>query len=303
MKKVLLLFIILLGLTSCKENTEKQTTSDETSNTIEISAEMTEEQKDLKKSAIPIKSLSKLSNKIYDEIANFEILMIGEMQGTNEPAEFAYGLCELITEHEDNVIMAMEIRSSLMNNLSDEMSISQLKELDFFRRKNFDGRNGVAMLDLIYNSIQNEKIILKFIDKYYPSSPRDSSMYMEIRDIRNTHPDSKIVTLTGNVHNSIAPLFDKERIAGYLLKDTTNFDSKKIMSIHHAFSEGSMFNNDGTGIKIRDIDREENIYNTTLSHEMFLCEKFPEEQNRYTHILYTDKVTASGKIEKDDNNR
>jgi len=300
MKKVLLLFIILLGLTSCKENTEKQTTSDETSNTIENSAEMTEKQKDLKKSAIPIKSLSKLSNKIYDEIANFEILMIGEMHGTNEPAEFAYGLCELIAKHEGNVIMAMEIRASLMNNLSDEMSISELKELDFFRGKNFDGRNGIAWLDLVYKGIKNDGIILKFIDNSYQSSTRDSSMYREIRNIHNKYPNTKIVTLTGNVHNSFTPLFDKVRIGGYLLKDSVNFDSKKIMSINHDYSEGSMLNNDGTGLKISTIERKENIYNTTLSHEMFLYKKFPEEQNRCTHILYTDKVTASGIIEKDD---
>ncbi|MCK0110497.1 hypothetical protein MWU58_14455 [Flavobacteriaceae bacterium S0825] len=261
---------------------------------------MTEEQKDLKKSAIPIKSLSKLSNKIYDEIANFEILMVGEMHGTKEPAEFVYGLCNLITESEKKVILALEIRASQMENLSNEMSIAQLKELDFFRRENFDGRNGVSMLDLIYNSIQNERIILKFIDNYYPSSTRDSSMYMEIRNIYNKHPNTKIVTLTGNVHNSFTPIFDKVRIGGYLLKDSVNFDSKKIMSINHVYSEGSMLNNDGTGLKISTIERKENIYNTTLSHEMFLYKKFPEEQNEYTHILYTDKVTASGIVEKDD---
>ena len=300
MKKILSLLIILIGFTTCKENTEKQTTSDETSNTIENSAEMTEEQKDLKKRAIPIKSLSKLSNKIYDEIANFEILMIGEMHGTNEPAEFAYGLCNLITKSEKNVVLALEIRSSQMNNLSDEMSITQLKELDFFRRENFDGRNGVSMLNLIYKSNQNERIILKFIDNPYPSSTRDSSMYTEIRNIHNKYPNTKIVTLTGNGHNSLIPIFDKERIGGYLLKDSVNFDSKTIMSINHVFSEGTMFNNDGTGIKITTIEREDNTYNSTLSHNMFLYKKLPEKQNEYTHILYTDKVTASGKIEKDD---
>jgi len=257
----------------------------------------------LKENAIPIKDISKLNQQIYKEISDYNIIMVGEMHGTKEPAEFVHGLCNLITESEKKVVLALEIRASQMENLSNEMSIAQLKELEFFRRENFDGRNGVSMLDLIYKSIKNEKIILKFIDNYYPSSPRDSSMYMEIRHIRHTHPDSKIVTLTGNVHNSITPLFDKERIAGYLLKDTANFDSKKIMSINHAFSEGSMFNNDGTGIKIRDIEREENIYNTTLSHEIFLSKKFPEEQNRYTHILFTDKVTASGRITKDDNYR
>ncbi|MGJ8549596.1 hypothetical protein [Winogradskyella wichelsiae] len=300
MKKILALFIVLIGLTSCKENTEKQTTSDETLNSIDNSVELTEEQKNLKKNAIPIQNLSKLCDKIYDEIANNEIIMIGEMHGTNEPAEFAYGLCNLITKSEENVVLALEIRSSQMNNLSDEMSITQLKELDFFRRKNFDGRNGESMLNLIYKSIQNERVIIKFIDNYYPSSTRDSSMYREIRNIHNKYPNTKIVTLTGNVHNSFKPLFDEVRIGGYLLKDSVNFDSKKIMSINHVFSEGSMLNNDGTGVKINTIERENNIYNTTLSHDMFLYKKFPEEQNRCTHILYTDKVTASGIVKKDD---
>lgn len=300
MKNILILLIILIGLTSCKDNSKKQTVPDETSNAIDNSVEMTEEQKHLKKNAIPIENLSKLSNKIYDEIANHEIIMIGEMHGTTEPAEFAYGLCELIAKHEDKVIMAMEIRSSLMNNLSDGMSISELKELDFFHQKNFDGRNGVAWLDLVYKSIQNERMILKFIDNSYPSATRDSSMYMEIRNIHNTYPNTKIVTLTGNVHNSFVPRHDKERIGGYLLKDSVNFDSKKIMSIRHVFSEGKMLNNDLTGLKMRTIEREENIYNTTLSYEMFLCKKFPKEQNQYTHTLYTDKVTASEIIKKDD---
>ena len=300
MKKILSLLIILIGLTSCKKNTEKRTASDETLNSIDNSVELTEEQKNLKKNAIPIENLYKLSDRIYDEIANYEIIMIGEMHGTNEPAEFAYGLCNLITKSEKKVVLALEIRSSQMNGLSDEMSITQLKELDFFRRENFDGRNGVSMLNLIYKSNQNKRIILKFIDNHYPSSTRDSSMYREIRNIYNKYPNTKIVTLTGNVHNSFIPLFDKVRIGGYLVKDTANFDSKKIMSINHVYSEGTMFNNDGTGIKISTIEREDNIYNTTLSHDMFLYKKLPEEQNRFTHILYTDKVTASGKIEKDD---
>lgn len=300
MKKFLPLLIVMIGLTSCKENTKKQTASDETLNSIDNSVELTEEQKDLKKNAIPIQNLSKLSDKIYDEIANYEIIMIGEMHGTNEPAEFAYGLCNLITKSEKNVVLALEIPSSQMNNFSDEMSITQLKELDFFRRENVDGRNSVSMLNLIYKSNQNERIILKFIDNPYPSSTRDSSMYREIHNIHNKYPKTKIVTLTGNVHNSFIPLFDKVRIGGYLLKDSVNFDSKKIMSINHVFSEGSMLNNDGTGLKISTIEREDNIYNTTLSHDMFLYKKFPEEQNRCTHILYTDKVNASGIVKKDD---
>jgi len=98
---------------------------------------------------IPFKDITKLNRQVYNEIMDYEIIMIGEMHGTMEPAEFAYGLCNLITKSEKKVVLALEIRDSQMDNYSDDMSIAQLKELDFFRRENFDGRNGVSMLELI----------------------------------------------------------------------------------------------------------------------------------------------------------
>ncbi|MEQ8518003.1 MAG: hypothetical protein RID05_11225 [Cytophagales bacterium] len=257
----------------------------------------------LKQNAIPIKDIAKLNQHVYNEISDYEIIMVGEMHGTKEPAEFVHGLCNLLTQSEKEVVLALEIRSSQMNNLSKDMSIAQLKELEFFQRENLDGRNGESMLELIYKSLQNERVIIKFIDNNYPSSTRDSSMYMEICNIRKTYPNTKIVTLTGNVHNSFVPLFNKVRIGGYLLQDSTNFDSKKIMSINHAFSEGNMLNSDGTELKLRIIEREDNIYNTTLSYDNFICKRFPKKENRGTHIFYTDKVTASEIVEKDDNNR
>ncbi len=300
MKKLLFLLIILTGITSCKVNSKKQAGPDEPSNPIDNSVELTEVQKHLIKNAIPFESLSELSNKIYNEIAEYEIIMIGEMHGTTEPAEFAYGLCELITKHEDKVIMAMEVRSSLMDGLSEGMSISELKELQFFQNENFDGRNGEAWLDLVYKSNQNDKIILSFFDNSYPSSPRDSSMYLSIKQIRNANPNTKIVTLSGNVHNRLEPFREKKMLGCYLIEDSVNFDSKKIMSINHVFSEGNMLNADLTGLKMRTIEREENIINTTLSYEMFLCRTIPKKQQRYTHIFYTDKVTASEIIKKDE---
>ena len=300
MKFLLPLLIILIGLASCKENTVNQIESAKKSNSIDDSVEMTEEQKDLIKNAIPIENLSKLSNKIYDEIANFEILMIGEMHGTNEPAEFAYGLCKLITEHEDKVIMAMEIRSSLMNNLSDGMSISELKELDFFRRKNFDGRNGEAWLDLVYKSSQNDKIILNFFDNSYPSSPRDSSMYLSIKQIRKSNPNTKIVTLSGNLHNRLEPFEGRKMLGCYLMEDSTEFNSNKIASIMHSFGHGTMLNNIGNGLELRTIEPEENIYNKTISADKFFSKNIFKDRQHYTHIVYTDKVTPSNVIEKDD---
>ena len=73
MKNILSLLIILIGLTSCKDSPKRHSAPEETSSSIDDSVEMTEEQKNLKKYAIPIENLSELSDKIYDEISNFEI--------------------------------------------------------------------------------------------------------------------------------------------------------------------------------------------------------------------------------------
>ena len=68
----------------------------------------------LKEKAIPIENLSVLSSNIYIEISNYNVIMLCEMHGTNEPAEFAFGLCELIVQNEEKVILALEISSKLI---------------------------------------------------------------------------------------------------------------------------------------------------------------------------------------------
>jgi len=214
-------------------------------NTVELS----ETQLNLKANAIPINKLSNLNTDIYEEISNYEIIMIGEMHGTNEPAEFAYGLCKLIAEQEENVILGMEISPSQMEDFSDALTIEQLKQLPFFNGENSSGMNGEAWLNLIHRSNQNNKIIIKFFD-YQSVAPRDSSMYNAICDIRKTYPNTKIVTLSGNLHNWLQPFRENKMLGSYLVKDTINFDKNKIMSIMHFYNEGTMLNNIGNGLEL-----------------------------------------------------
>lgn len=250
----------------------------------------------LKKHAVPIKNLSTLPQKIYKEIANYDVILMGEMHGTREPAEFAFGLCELIARQEHRVVLALEIPSFTMKNYREDMSLAELANVDFFNGENTDGRNGQAWLELIHKSNQHNNITVTFIDNYRYSK-RDSSMYAEILDIKNTYPDTKIVTLTGNIHNWLIPFNNENRIGGYLRQDTINFDPERIMSIDHHFSEGTMLNNVGNGLELTIISPKENIYNKTLSAEMFFCKRVIEDQLQNTHILYTEKVSHSEVIE------
>jgi len=276
MKFIKYIFLILLA--SC--------------NTIEIN----EDRLILKESAISIKELSSLNSKIYDEISKYDVIMMGENHGTNEPSEFVYGLCELIAEHEERVVLGLEISPDKMKGFSIAMSLEQLKQLNFFIDENTFGMNGEAWLKLIDKSNQNTKIITKFID-YQRVSPRDSSMYNAICDIRKNYSNTKIVTLTGNLHNWLKPFENRLMLGGYLMKDSINFDSEKIMSIMHIFNQGTMLNNLGNDLELSTIEGKDNIFNTTISSDMFLCRRVNKEDKYYTHLLYTDKVSHSKVIE------
>jgi len=275
----IILFILVATILSCK------------------SSPLTKAQEKLKKDAITLNSLTNVNDQVYDKISPFEIIMIGEMHGTNEPAAFAYGLCNLISQHEAQVIMAMEISPTQMKSYHDSMTLDQLKELPFFESENYSGMNGQAWLDLILHCNQNKNIIIQFFD-YQRDSPRDSSMYNAIYDISNTYPDTKIVTLSGNLHNRLEPYREKLMLGGYLMNDTINFNRDKIMSVMHFFNFGTMQNNMGNGLELKTIESKDNIFNKTLSENMFFCENIFDNQKHFTHILYTNEVTHSELIAK-----
>lgn len=273
----LLLFTIIILFFSCK------------------SEELSDTQIKLKRNSLAIKNLKELSSKIYSQISTYNIIMVGEMHGTNEPSEFVYGLCKLIKEKEEKVVMAIEIPPSQMDEFHDQMTIDDLKMLSFFRGENSSGMNGQAWLRLISQCNQHDKIIVEFFDQQN-FSPRDSSMYDAILQIRKKHPNSKIVTLSGNLHNRLEPYNGRKMLGVYLKNDTVNFERNKIMSVMHYFNHGTMMNNTGNGLELRTIEPKQNIFNKTLSKNMVFCKNIIDDKNSFTHILYTEKVTHSKPI-------
>lgn len=257
---------------------------------------LTDTQRELKGSFIDIKSLSKLNIKIYKSIKEYEIIMIGEMHGTQEPAEFAYGLCNLISKHEEKVIMAMEISPRQMDGYHDKMSWEELKQLVFFHGENTSGMNGQAWLNLIHQSNQNDNIEIKFFD-YQRVAPRDSSMYNAITEIHKANPNTKIVTLSGNLHNRLGSFNGNLMLGGYLMRDTINFNPDKIMSVMHYYNHGTMLNNIGNGLELTNIEPKDDIFNQVTSSKMLFCPNPFEDRNYFTHVIYTDEVTHSEVVE------
>lgn len=256
------------------------------------SIELSEEMQSLKDNSITISELSKLDDKIYKEISAYDVIMVGEMHGTKEPAEFAFGLCKLISNKEERVVLALEIPPLQMENFSNKMSVKEIKDLDFFKGEGSDGRNGEAWLALLDNSNKNGGIEIKFIDSQSLST-RDSSMYRDICEIRKNYPNTKIVTLTGNIHNWLKPFANEMRLGGFVVNDTINFNAERIMSINHIFNRGTMLNNRGNGLELTTYEGKDNIFNKTISSKKIFCKRIFEDRNEYTHFLYTDEVTHS----------
>lgn len=273
MKKIFLLLIPLLFL-SCKDK------------------ELSPRANFLKSNAIPIKYLSSLSKKVYESVQPYEVILIGEMHGTKEPSQFAFSLSKLIADIEGKVILCLEIPPSQMESYTSESTLEELKALNFFKGENTSGMNGEAWINLIDNSNRNDNIHIKFIDTQ-KFSPRDSAMYTSVVDLKIRYPDTKIISLTGNLHNWLIPRKNKKMLGNYLVNDSINFDRTKIMSINHIFSEGTMLNRMGNGLELRKIERKSTIYNSTISAKNYLTKAIDKDEERYTHMLYTDKVTHS----------
>ncbi len=251
----------------------------------------------LRNNAIPIDSLSDLDGRIYEEIKNYEVIMMGEMHGTNEPAAFVLGLAKLISKKEGKVVLAMEIQSSEIDIYGKKITTENLLKTKLFTRENIDGRNGQAWFNLIAEASRVNGLSIVYIDNN-TVQPRDSSMYLDVKYCKETFPNTKIITLTGNIHNILKPYVGEHKLGSYLMNDTVLFNPQKIMSINHMYKSGTMMNSNGKGIELRTVEGKDSFLNKTIATKKYLCKNIFESQNNYTHFLYTESVSHSDKVRK-----
>jgi hypothetical protein len=252
----------------------------------------------LQENAIKISNLEALNDSIYQAIKPYSIIMIGEMHGTKEPSEFALGLAALIAKKEGKVNLALEIPFSEINNTQNKITDKSLRLSTFFSAENIYGRNNQATFDLLLKSASTKGVKLHYIDNG-SITPRDSAMYLEIKQIKMSEPNVKIITLTGNIHNRLVSNANKKKMGTYLLEDTLLPSSEKIMSINHEYNYGTMLNNTGQGLKLQTIELSESYYKSAINSKMFLCKAIFEGQMKYSHFLYTEQVTHASSLGKE----
>src|SRR3954468_17445873 len=69
----------------------------------------------LKQNAIAVEDPFHLNDSACNLLRSYSLMMVGEMHGSNEPAQFVKALAKLFSEKGDSVSVGMEIPSEQMN--------------------------------------------------------------------------------------------------------------------------------------------------------------------------------------------
>ena len=251
----------------------------------------------IKKNAVKIDNQDALSNEIFKLIERYQLIMVGEMHGTIEPANFVVSLAELLTKNANHVQIGLEIPSDLMKKYTNDRLDDNIFSSDFFARKSDDGRASFAWANVIAKLNDNPRVEIFFYDINEGDTKdikeRDSVMYVKVKRRIQERPTWTTITLSGNVHNMLLPYKNKSKMGRYLHQDKDLNIADKILSFNHVYGEGSMLNNFGDGLRLHKTDDSGSNYAKAVSYENYLILFPPNDKMNYTGFYFTRMVTAA----------
>lgn len=254
----------------------------------------------LKENAVKIEHLNKLDKLVYEKLKDFNLIMIGELHGTNEPANFLIGLTELFANYGDTVQVGFEIPDGLMTAYNRLLTDSSVYQSDFFLNGFDDGRASIAWANSITQLTKNSRVQIFFYDIYKTESNefpnRDSIMYLNIKRRLVEHPNWRTITLSGNVHNMRLKYKEEPKAAYYLCNDKELNLTEKICTLNHYFQSGTMLNNSGNGLELREVNNNPSVFSETFDFDNYLY--LYQTANTYNGIFFTKVITASKLINK-----
>jgi len=256
-----------------------------------LSASGQDDETYLRANAIRFDNPEKLSENVYTLLSPFQVIMFGEMHGTNESAPFVSGLTNLFTSKGDSVLVGLEIPPILMTKFISLHTDSSIYQSDFFSNPPFmDGKESFPWANLISTLNKNPKVKIFFFDvnpgedKIYF---RDSLMATKIKIQFSQHPTWKMITLSGNYHNRIS---NPASMTSVLKRNIVT----KICSLNLEYKEGTcMANFSGEGFKKKALGSYPSVYNSTEGYDRYLLLVSSKSNYDYNGLYYTKNITAA----------
>lgn len=223
-----------------------------------------------------------------------QAILIGEMHGTKEPAEFAQGVVETLLSQHKSVVLGIETEDDKSGVLLRSGQLDSLKSCwnKLFLR---DGRHSQSWLDLVWLYRQHPNVTVVLFDQTKEQVPRwsrDRSMAENLLAVLRQHPEAVLVTLSGNIHNQLQPYNGTETM-GYFLHSLPDSPLKKenLVTTTHFYGAGTMINSQGDGMKLRQVPDNSGGFSTAVpfSSYFLITNLFP----MWNALLFTRTVTAA----------
>lgn len=248
----------------------------------------------LKANAVSIEKADSLGDPVYKLLSPFQIVLFGEMHGTNESAAFVIGLTELFTRSGDSVLVGLELPSTQMLEFMSDPTDDNIYGRGFFHDPPYaSGKESEAWASILATLNDNPRVRFFFFDMNpYDGQiyERDSLMYAKIKAQYQQHPAWKIVALSGNFHNRLS----MGTMAHYFQKDKSL--ASKVCSLNMEYQEGTCLANFGNGMEMKNLGHPPTVYDTALDVEQYLVLIPPDPYYPYNGLYYTRKITAAKMI-------
>ena len=248
----------------------------------------------INQNAIELTSIKKLNDSLYKKFKTFNLLMIGEMHGTNECADFVNALANLLTKNSDSVQVGMEILSSKMPDFAAHPTLKSLLSSTYFNEENIDGRRSQAWFDVLKSGLKNKKVKFFFFD--VEGFNRDSLMYENVKQNILSNPNYKTVLLCGNYHNRVKSLNTKIKMGTYIMNDKSLDLKTKTCSININYVGGEMMNSDGNGLQLKKLHNPESQFANAVKFNQCLLFYPQDIDYDYNAILFIRNLTASPSV-------
>lgn len=243
----------------------------------------------VKANAVRIDNVNRFSDSVFNLLNPFQLIMLGEVHGTNESALFVNGLANLFTSKGDSVQVGLEIPSSQLTEFLLLHSHHSIYQSAYFRGKALSGKETVSWATLISKLNENPRVKLFFFDFNNGDGSmyhRDSIMSAKIKNQFNQRPTWKMITLGGNFHNQIT---GKKTMISFLLHD----QQIKICSLNIEYSYGSALANFGKGLEVKQLINPPSPYISTLSWDKFLLLVPSNSRYPYNGFFYIREITPA----------
>lgn len=244
----------------------------------------------LRANAVRISNPERLSDSVYRLLSPFQVIMFGEMHGTNESAPFIQGLTKLFTGKGDSVLVGLEIPPAAMVRFTSLGTDSSIYQSAFFSKAPAtSGKESLPWASLIARLNRNNKVKIFFFDVADGEGRNaswDSLMAMKAEMQLGRYPGWRMITLGGNYHNRIT---DPKTMASILKRKIT----AKVCTLNMEYKEGSANANFGHGLEIKQLESHPSVFNSTEGYDRYVMLKSPTSRYAYDGFYFIKTLSPA----------